>query len=116
MFRLPSIKKSSKTSVWDKKQPPLRCLEGDSDSIYSIYDFKLAMNEILEVMLKEKLGDKYQELEDSDEALAYKNKYSKAMELGLFNNFHIILQKIYNETRFWKKLKIEEDKNGKKDS
>lgn len=99
MFRLPSIKKSSKTSVWDKKQPPRRCLEGDSDSIYSIYDFKLAIKEILEVMLKEKLGDKYQELEDEDEALTLANKYDKALELGLFDDFEDVINKIYEENR-----------------
>lgn len=99
MFKLPFIKKREKTFVRTKKRPLRRCFKIGLDSSYNIYDFKLAMEEILERRLREKLGDKYQELEDDDEALTLANKYDKALELGLFDDFEDVINKISKENR-----------------
>lgn len=57
------------------------------------------MEEILGVVLRKKLGDKYQELEHKDESLTLANKYDKALELGLFDDFEDVINKIYEENR-----------------
>lgn len=99
MFKLSFIKKDNKTSVGIKKHRSINCFEINLDSGYNIYDFKIAMEEILENKLKEALGDKYQELEDKDEALTLANKYNKALQLGLFEEFEDTINNIYEQNR-----------------
>lgn len=99
MFKLSVIKKSEKISVWAKKHPLRLCFEIELANKYSLYDFKLAIDEILDKKLKDELGDKYHELKDKDEAMTLANKYDKALELGLFNNFQDIINKIYGGNR-----------------
>lgn len=99
MFKLSFIKKDNKTSVGNKKHRSISCFKINLDLDYNIYDFKIAMEEILEKRLKEALGDKYQELEDKDEALTLANKYNKALELGLFEEFEDTINKIHEQNR-----------------
>lgn len=99
MFQLSFIKNRREVSVRSEKHLSLKRFKTDLGQSYNIYDFKLAMKEILGEGLRKELDDKYQELEDRDEALTLANKYDKALELGLFDDFEDVINKIYEENR-----------------
>ncbi len=69
--------------------------------VHIITDYKYAADYVLSVMLKDVMGiEEYKNLEakyKNDWPLMQGKKYRKAMELGLFNNFDKILDKVAKE-------------------
>lgn len=99
MSKVPSIKKVVSVSVRAEKLPSYPQYDMDKYPHIKLFHFELAIQWVLDVRLKKVLGEKYQELDDADEALADVKKFNKAVDLGLFNDFENVINKIYENRR-----------------